>query len=203
MRVAYREAALLGHSPNPYFHQHAKLRLFPVKHIQFLWIYSCLQQSNHFFDCIPKSVYFIYLPLYSFDPFIIWPLFFLYVLPITLLSFGKIKTILILKSHCIDWTATITSIFAYLAYIGYVFIYIHVCFVILFYVIYFDVLYVSLFTYLCFLFLLRVTVVLCTVSFFCHRDKFLVCVNILGNKSHSDSDIKFRCNFEFVLQMIA
>ncbi len=50
---------------------------------------------------------------------------------------------------------------------------------------YLLVLFNSYLYYLCFY---SVTVILLHCGSFCHENKFLVCVNIPGNKAHSDSD---------------
>ncbi len=53
----------------------------------------------------------------------------------------------------------------------------------------------SLFTSFLFFFLLFVffvTVIMLHCSSFCHVNKFIVCVNIPGNKAHSDSDSENR-----------
>ncbi len=57
--------------------------------------------------------------------------------------------------------------------------------------------------YLFFLILLYIICVFCSVTVillhcgnFCHENKFLECVNIPGNKAHSDSD-SFNCGFVY------
>ncbi len=39
-----------------------------------------------------------------------------------------------------------------------------------------------------------VAVILLRCGSFCHENKFLVCVNIPGNKAHSDSDSNWLCH---------
>ncbi len=55
---------------------------------------------------------------------------------------------------------------------------------------------IPLFYYLCIVFS-SATVILLHCGSFCHENKFLLCVNIPGNKAHSDSD-KY-CSFELSL----
>lgn len=186
MRSAFREAALLGHSPIPYSSAcKAHQTISPLNAPSEFNSYSCLQQSFHFLDRVSLIYLFIILfHLLFFNCFL-----FLNVFNIAVIT-GKIKTVLTLKTQCIDWTAT--RLHTHLSVL---------------YIVYIRNLPIVLRFFICLFYLFFTVcvhaVVLCTESFFCHQNKFLVCLNKPGIKSHFECDIKFKCNFAFVLQVTA